>query len=846
MGRGRFQLIRIVTGLGLVLLLATVGLSQGRRGGGNAGESLPSIEDKTAGMRKIDGFLPLYWEEKTGRLWMEIARLGQEILHLSGIGAGLGSNDIGLDRGAGSGSEIIKFERVGPQVLLIQPNYRFRASSSNPEEVRAVTDAFAPSVLWGFPAAAETGSRVLVDLTPYVMRDTEGFTGRLRPGTYRFDSSRSAIYLPMTMGFPKNSEVEATLTFVSQGGGGRGGGRRGGGSFEGVGSVASSSEAATVRVHHGFVELPDDDYTPRLFDSRSGFSATTYADYSAPLGDDMVKRFVSRHRLKKKDPRAAVSEAVEPIIYYLDPGTPEPLRSALLEGARWWNQAFEAAGYSEAFQVEIRPPHISSHDIRYNVINWVHRSTRGWSTGGSVRDPRTGEIIKGIVTLGSLRVRQDYMIAEGLLSPYRNGDETPPELAAWALARIRQLSAHEVGHTLGLGHNYYDSDTGRISVLDYPHPLVTLKPDGSLDYSEVYDVGIGEWDKISITYGYTDFAPGTDEKAELAKILNDAWARDIRYMSNQDTNVSPRTDQWSNGTNAAVELNRMLDVRRNALGRFGVNAIKTGRPMATLEEVLVPLYLHHRYQVEAAASVLGGVHYIYAFRGDNRTPFKRASGSEQRAAMDALLRTLEPSELALPNSILDLIPPRPGGYRGSRELFPKMTGGMFDTLSPAIVAASHTVFQLLNPARAARIVQQHAIDPALPGLDEILNRLVDGTRNFTVSDPYQREIQRAVERVVIEGLMRLAGNAPLTQVRALAAAKLRAAKQTFEMEGSSLTPAAAHYALLAEDLERFFQRPGEPVRPLIGPGAPPGAPIGQPAMEWLLRTEIGCSQPRLW
>lgn len=477
--------------------------------------NLPSIAEKTEGMESIDGFLPLYWDEDRGQLWMEIPELDLEMIHFSGFGAGLGSNDLGLDRGAlRGGTQIVKFERVGRRVMMVQPNYRFRALTDNPAEARAVTDAFARSILWGFTAEAEADGRVLVDLTGFLVRDAVNAGQSMRPGTYRLDQSRSSIYMEMTDAFPTNTELEVELTFTRQPGGGGGGG---GGALEGVGSVAASGEAATIRLHHSFVALPDDGYETRAYDPRAGFGSVTFQDYAAPLGAPMTQRFIRRHRLEKRTPSARVSEAVEPIIYYLDPGAPEPMRSALLDGARWWNQAFEAAGYRDAFQVMIRPDSISSLDARYNVINWVHRSTRGWSTGGSVTDPRTGEIIKGVVTLGSLRVRQDYLMAEGLLSPYTEGDETPPELAEWSLARIRQLAAHEVGHTIGLGHNYYNSGNGRISVMDYPHPLIALNEDGSLDFSEVYDVDIGDWDKVAITYGYREFPSGDDEDAQDAR-----------------------------------------------------------------------------------------------------------------------------------------------------------------------------------------------------------------------------------------------------------------------------------------------------------------------------------------
>ena len=462
----------------------------------------------------------------------------------------------------------------------------------------------------------------------------------MQPGTYRLDTDRSSIYMEMTNSFPTNTEMEAELTFVQQpgsGGGGRGGFGGGNSNFEGVGSVAATGEAASIRMHHSFVQVPDDNYVPRAFNSQAGYGAVTYQDYAVPLGEPMTQRFIRRHRLEKKNPSARMSEAVEPIVYYLDPGTPEPIRSALLDGARWWNQAFEAAGYIDAFQVAMRPDSISPLDARYNVINWVHRSTRGWSTGGSVTDPRTGEIIKGVVTLGSLRIRQDYMIAEGLLSPYENGDETPPELAEWSLARIRQLSAHEVGHTIGLGHNYYNSGAGRISVMDYPHHLVNLNSDGSLDYSEVYDVDIGEWDKVAVNYGYREFPAGTNETEELNRMLEVARGDDILYMSNQDIATTPQADQWANGNDVGVELNRMMDVRAAAMRRFGEKAIQSGAPMATIEETLVPLYLHHRFQVESTASAVGGVEYTYAVRGDGLQPFQRVSAQAQNAAIDLSL-----------------------------------------------------------------------------------------------------------------------------------------------------------------------------------------------------------------
>jgi hypothetical protein len=832
---------RFATAALAATLITTPAYAQGRGNQEAGGAPPPPIAERTKNLKKIDGFYPLYWDENAGKLFVEIPKLDTEVLYSTGMATGLGSNDIGIDRGQTTGSRIVKFEKAGPRILMVQPNYQFRALTQNAAEAKTVRDAFARSVLWSFPIAAASDGRYLVDYNEFLVRDANEIAGRLTPGSYRFEAGRSSIYAPGLAAFPKNTEMEAELTFVRGGAaaGGRGGGA-GGRFVEGVGSVAASSEAASMRVHHSIVELPGPGYEPRAYDPRSGFFDMSYENYAALPGQPMTLRFAQRHRLQKKDPSAAISDPVKPIVYYLDPGTPEPIRSALLDGARWWNQAFEAAGYRNAFQVELLPEDASPLDVRYNVINWVHRSTRGWSYGASVTDPRTGEIIKGNVTLGSLRIRQDYMIAEGLLSPYKSGTETPPELLQWSLARIRQLSAHEVGHTLGIGHNYYDSKAGRQSVMDYPHPLVTLKADGTLDYSEVYDAKIGEWDKIAVRWGYTDFAKGTDAKAALDAIIEEGHKKDLIYLTNQDLGAHANVNQWSNGTDAAAELTRMMKIRSLALSRFGEQAIKKGEPLATIEEVLVPLYLHHRYQVEAAASVVGGLHYSYALRGGNTEPVRFASAADQAKALDAILATIKPSALALPRPLLKVIPPRPSGWGQSRELFPRYTGQMFDAITPAVSAADMTIGFLLNETRAARLVQQNALDSTMPGLHGVIAKLFAATFGAAPADPYEAEIARAVQRVVVERLMTLAEGADMSQVRAIVTAQLKA--RAAAMPGVGTSPAAAHAALLAADIKRFMDRPAAAATRTAIPAPPPGAPIGEPAMEWLHFVEPVCSR----
>ena len=787
----------------------------------------PSIDEKTKGMQKLDGFVPVYWDSRAGTLWLELPKFDTELLYVTALSAGLGSNDIGLDRGQLGGEHIVAFRRIGPKVLMVEPNYSYRAISDNPDERRAVAEAFAKSVLWGFTVAAETDGRVLVDATEFLLRDVHGVTQRLKPAAYRLDPRRSAVHMERTKAFPKNTEIDVLLTFTSDAGDeARAANAPAGGRIT---DVTPSPEAATVHQHHSFLELPGPGYEPLPFDPRAGAFGISYFDYATPISEPINKRFIARHRLQKKDPSAPSSEAVEPIVYYLDRGTPEPIRSALLDGARWWNQAFEAAGYRNAFQVEMLPENADPLDARYNVIQWIHRSTRGWSYGASVTDPRTGEIIKGHVSLGSLRVRQDYLIAEGLLAPYKTGDETPPELAHMALARLRQLSAHEVGHTLGYGHNYYDSTAGRISVLDYPHPLVTLRGDGTVDLSDAYAVGIGEWDKVAVRYTYGHFPPGTNAAAARQAILDEAAKKDLRYLSNQDTDYSPRVDQWSNGTDPAAELRRMMQVRRAALDRFGETAIRRGWPMALMEEALVPLFLHHRYQVEAAASALGGQHYIYSLRGDGQQGRRPVPAAEQQAALEALVGTLKPSELVIPKHVLDALAPRPSGYPRHRELFPRYTGLPFDPVTPGLVAADLTITFALNPERAARLVTQRAYDASLPSLGSVIDRLVAAAFDAAPANTYETLVTRAVQRALADRLMTVAGQAPMAEVRAVTAERLR----RLQARTQTLTGAdTATARLIAADIKRFLERPIEPARPIAPPEIPPGAPIGSAEEEW--------------
>src|SRR5271168_3522337 len=784
-----------------------------------------SISAKTANAQKLPGYFNLYWDAKQGKLWLAIDKWDTEFLYQSGLSAGIGSNDIGLDRGQLGATRIVRFERSGNKVLLVQENLDYRAVTNDPNEQRAVRDSFAESVLAGFTVAAEENGSALVDATDFFLRDAHGSPETLRrshQGGYHLDPARSAIYLPQTKNFPLNTEVESTLTFSGDDPG------------PWVRQVTPSPESITVREHHSFVQLPPPGYKSRAYDPRASFFSVGYMDYATPISEPIEKRLTVRHRLEKKDPSAAMSEPVTPIIYYLDRGAPEPIRSALLDGARWWNQAFEAAGYKNAFRVEMMPEGADPMDLRYNVIQWVHRATRGWSYGASVVDPRTGEIIKGHVTLGSLRVRQDFLIAEGLLAPYEKGAPVSPKMQAMALARLRQLAAHEVGHTLGLMHNYSASTVNRSSVMDYPPPYVKLGADGVPDLSEAYATGIGEWDKVAITWGYQDFPAKADEHAALSKILTDAFSRGQRYLTDQDArppgSSSSQAHLWDSGANAVDELNRIMQVRAAALKRFGENNIREGAPLATIEDVLVPIYLLHRYQVEAASKVVGGMDYTFALRGDGETPTQIVAPAEQRRALAAILATVKPGALALPEPLLKIIPPRPPDYERGREHFKIHTSPAFDALAPAEAAAQQSLQFLFDPQRAARLVEFHARNADNPTLKEVFDAILDGTWKAPHGDGYPQQIAIVVDNIALYDLMVLAGNEQAAdEVRAIASLELHQLKDWLTAQIAAAPgmnfPGRAHLFYAAQQVEQFEKDPKHVTVP-PPPPPPDGSPIG--------------------
>lgn len=773
---------------------------------------------------KLEGFVDLIWQASDGRLLFRVREFDTPFIYQSALSRGVGSNDIGLDRGQLGATRLVRFVRSGSKVLLLQDNLDYRARSDDPAERRAVDESFATSVVWGFEIVDSSGNSVLLDGTEFFTRDAHWLAARLRDleeGDYAVDASRSAIYMPRTKAFADNSEVEAIVTFVGHPMGDK------------LPMVVPDSSSFTVHTHHSFIRLPDDDYEPLPYDPRSGIiglanASRGFVDYAQPIGAGLYVNYGRRHRLRKQSPAAEISEAIEPIVYYVDRGAPEPVRSALIEGASWWNQAFEAAGYKDAFQVKVLPEDADPMDVRYNVIQWVHRSTRGWSYGSSVLDPRTGEILKGHVTLGSLRVRQDYLIAEGLLAPYEDEAESK-EMLDMALARIRQLSAHEVGHTLGIEHNFAASTQDRASVMDYPFPLITFDDNGELDISAAYDEGIGQWDKRAVLYAYQDFVDGTEHAAKRTQILEDTFDAGLKYVADTDSravaSAHPDGNLWDNGADAIAELEHLLNVRTHALRRFSDNNVRIGSPLATLEEVLVPIYLLHRYQLQAVGKLVGGSYYSYALRGDDQPAPVPVATARQQQAIDALTATLQSAVLRLPGGVAERIPPRPPGYPKSRETFTGPTGVTFDPLAPAASAASLTLEVLLDPQRAARMNRGGE-----PGFGELLDKLMQATWYVAVpqSDRYDA-LQQQTNLLTLDALMRLAVDA--TADHTVTADALQAIDQIYAITEASpsLNPELRGFFSLARSrIERMRADPASVVT-LPAVTVPPGSPIGATA-----------------
>ena len=760
-----------------------------------------------------EGFMNFSYNNDSGKIILEINKLDSEFMYINSLSRGVGNNDLGLDRGQLGNSRIVYFTRRGNKILLIQPNLRYVSNSSNYLENKAVKEAFARSVLFGFDIIEKTKDSYKIDITSFLIRDAHGVSQRLRysnSGSYTLNKSMSAIDLDRTKAFPKNIEFDVLLTFTGNPSGNL------------VRSVTPTASNLTVNQHHSFVELPDNNYKKRKFDPRSGSNPFIVYDYSTPIDDKLEQRFIVRHRLNKKYPKQEISEPVEPIVYYIDNGTPEPVKSALIEGGNWWNQAFESAGYKDAFRIEVLPEDADPMDVRYNLIQWIHRSTRGWSYGASIVDPRTGEIIKGQVSLGSLRVRQDYMILSGLIDN-PNDIENKSLIKKTSLDRIRQLSAHEIGHTLGFAHNYISSANNRSSVMDYPHPKIDIV-NGNINIDNAYSKNIGDWDKVSVRYAYTDFQENENEDVKLNDIIEEAVNKGLYFLSDSDSrpvgSANPFSHLWDNGEFPYKELNKLLKVRDLALKNIDLDNLVDGEPYDRIEDILVPIYMLHRYQIESAAKAIGGVDYLYFVKNKNNDKVKFVDSKLQKESLKSLLNVLNPKNLVLPNNLIQILSPRSFRNPRTRENFESNTGVTFDYINASSSIINHTLTFLLNPQRINRIYQQNMFGEKILMLDDYLTIISNSIFSNNRMSPYESSINKNTSSLFLDHLFLTFNNSNTNDLSK--SVILSSIINTNEKLSSNLND---YNSFLVNKINGFIDNPDKYI-PVEKTKIPDGSPIG--------------------
>ena len=760
-----------------------------------------------------EGFMNFSYNNDSGKIILEINKLDSEFMYINSLSRGVGNNDLGLDRGQLGDSRVVYFTKRGNKILLIQPNLRYVSNSSNYLENKAVKEAFARSVLFGFDIIEKTKDSYKIDITSFLIRDAHGVSQRLRysnSGSYTLNKSMSAIDLDRTKAFPKNIEFDVLLTFTGNPSGNL------------VRSVTPTASNLTVNQHHSFVELPDNNYKKRKFDPRSGSNPFIVYDYSTPIDDKLEQRFIVRHRLNKKYPKQEISEPVEPIVYYIDNGTPEPVKSALIEGGNWWNQAFESAGYKDAFRIEVLPEDADPMDVRYNLIQWIHRSTRGWSYGASIVDPRTGEIIKGQVSLGSLRVRQDYMILSGLIDN-PNDIKNKSLIKKTSLDRIRQLSAHEIGHTLGFAHNYISSANNRSSVMDYPHPKIDIV-NGNINIDNAYSKNIGDWDKVSVRYAYTDFQENENEDVKLNDIIEEAVNKGLYFLSDSDSrpvgSANPFSHLWDNGEFPYIELDKLLKVRDLALKNIDLDNLVDGEPYDRIEDILVPIYMLHRYQIESAAKAIGGVDYLYFVKNKNNDKVKFVDSKLQKESLKSLLNVLNPKNLVLPTNLIQILSPRSFRNPRTRENFESNTGVTFDYINASSSIINHTLTFLMNPERINRIYQQNMFGENILMLDDYLTIISNSIFSNKRMSPYESSINKNTSSLFLDHLFLTFNNSNTNDLSK--SVILSSIMNTKEKLSSNLND---YNRFLVNKINGFIDNPDKYI-PVEKTKIPDGSPIG--------------------
>jgi hypothetical protein len=753
-----------------------------------------------------DLLLPARYDSTMGNVFLTIPRMGAEYLYLNTLATGFGLPAAGLDRGETGVEALVHFERRGSRVLLVRSNERHQARGGDEALQRSVAESFPRSVLASFAITSQGPEGTVVDATDFFLSDVFDVAARLRGarmGAVRVDANRSFIDGSRVRAFPSNTEVRAVLSYVSDD------------PSSDIRRVAPEARSMTLEQQHSFVRLPARPLAIRPYDPRAGLFSYDYFDFAQGPTSDYRQRGAIRWRLEPRDTaaylRGQLVEPVTPIVYYLDPAIPEPYRSAFIDGGMWWNRIFEAAGWRNAFRVEALPAGVDPMDARYPVLYWVHRQERGPSVGPAFVDPRTGEIVSTTVRMDSYRSLVDHDIYMGLV-PAADG-RLALDATAFSMARRRQHVAHEIGHTLGLAHNYIASTQNRSSVMDYPYPLVTLGAEGRIDVSQAYRPSGGAHDTLAIRYAYTWFPNAQAEGDGLKRIVREAEQKGLRFVTDAHVDGSgsiPGASQWVEGADMLSALERTIGVRRVLVERFDRRAAQPGEPLAVLNRRFAHVYLHHRYALAGATKYIGGMDFGYALAGEPTVPTAILPVSEQRRALRLVLSTLQPAELRVPDRVVSLIPPVPPGYDDDLTLIPTPAGTAFDPIALAHSFAQEVVDALLHPQRAARVVSFHARDAANLSLDEVLAALIEATWSAPSAAGGQvsemdASLRRATQRAALDGLLDLAGSAAATaQVRALAAEHVERLRQSLEANAGTSPQDRAHRAAARRDIERYF------------------------------------------
>ncbi len=768
------------------------------------------IAERTSGLQRSDGFMPFYWDATRGRVLFEVPAFGQDVLYYVSAATGAGSVELPFDRGILSDA-VIRFERSGPRVLVVEQNLRYRALGGNAAQAENVRDSFASSVLAALPVEADEAGKVLVDATPLFMRDAADVEGRLRrvnQGTFRFDAARSAFYQPRLKAFPQNTEIETIATFSSENPGLL------------VNNVTPDGRAFTLRIHHSFLRAPEG-YRPRPADPRIGVSALTFRDYATPFNEGTEVQWVTRWRLEKVTPSAPMSEPKTPIVFYLDLGIPEPVRSAMRDGVLLWNKAFEAAGFRNAVQVKDPTPDMDPMDIRYAWVLWINRDERGFSSGGTYRDPRTGEILGSKTRMDSHRIRTignywesytptDGAEACGLFLPVpdhllelaaQHGEAMPQAERNMVLTRQSLLTAHELGHALGFGHNWASSLNNRASVMEYPTPRVKVNGN-RLDLSEAFFAATGEYDAFMARYAYTDF-PAEREREGLEGIIRDMRAKGILYVPSTD----PRWSWYDDRATPTEYLRETVAARTIMLDRYGPAILRPGEPIGALRDMrLWMTYLHHRWAIEAGHRYVGGMYHNIAVKGETLPPTEVVPAALQREVLGLLLDIVNPANLALPEALLAQLTPHPGG-----NLEDIADDYAFDHLRAARILSALVLEPLLEPARAARLVAFADRQAGALTLPDVVQAMLDRTwKARRDADPRHRSLRRVTQRVALDSMMIAGAHADTTpEARAYILDQL-ARLATDIGSGKDDDPLTeAHLRQAERDIARYLENPKE-------------------------------------